>query len=324
MTFQNIDRYEVERECLAVALGRTTGPISDAQRALRLIFEDTVERIQIARKADRIPGITDVFTGVRFPLTWTRKHQGAYEQCIALATLMHACFIAGDRTLSETLIAGDAAIIRDLMHFLVTDADLSLPVGKPFAYTQAEMRRAFEEWDASGEGEKEQTPSPDMPPIPESEDMPLILAWIRPCTTMGQRCERCSVLADFHVDEYEDKAIIEREVAKGGVIIERELEEKLWQATKNEQMRGQYTVHQSYFRCTDHLVQLIKHFLNTPYEKDIRAVLSLVAQGKKTAVQFHFLSHPDLGQLALSDEETPQGFVRMLAREKRVVWKVQE
>src|SRR5712692_9849886 len=126
--------------------------------------------------------------------------------------------------------------------------------------------------------------------------MPLILAWIKLCTDPLQHCERknCGRLASFAIDEYEDRRVVE-EALKRNIIDLAALEDTLWKHAQAEQMKGIFTVHQTFYNCLHCLQQLIMRFLNTNKGEDIRALLSFVQAGKCTAVQWHYLSWPEQG-----------------------------
>ncbi len=146
-----IDLYAIESIMLDLALKRTIGPRAEAVRALRLAVEQAQGRMKLAHDKGGSPGITNIFTGVRVPLNWQKRHGGCYDLLLWLATVTHACIIAGERVLSETPVLTDTDILRDLMRFIVTDTGISIKT--PFPYTQTDMRRAFEEWNTGQERE---------------------------------------------------------------------------------------------------------------------------------------------------------------------------
>ena len=133
--------------------------------------------------------------------------------------------------------------------------------------------------------------------VPRAEDMPLILGWIKP--HQGHVCEKCKQPAGFQIDEYEDRSVIEKELNEQVVFIDA-LEDKLWQHTVKEQMAGDYIVHQTYFRCLDCLLPLLQTFLNTPHTGQLREVLTKAPAKGYSFVQYHWLSYPEFGLLAVT------------------------
>ncbi len=132
---------------LRVAAGKEEGPRALATRTLRLAIEQAQERMKLAHDKGRSPGITNLFTGVRVPLDWSRRPNGAYDLLLWLASVALAEIAANGRTFSETPIMTDAETLREIMRFVAHDSGISIKA--PFPYTQQEMRRAFEEWNAS-------------------------------------------------------------------------------------------------------------------------------------------------------------------------------
>lgn len=133
--------------------------------------------------------------------------------------------------------------------------------------------------------------------IPRQEDMPLILAWIHP--HQGAVCEKCKQGAAFRIEEYEDRSVIE-EGLKGPVVFLDVLEERLWQNTVREQMRGDYLVHQTAYFCLRCEVGMLSRFLNTPHTQELHYALAEMPKKGYSFVQYHMLSDPDYGLLAVT------------------------
>jgi len=163
-------------------------------------------------------------------------------------------------------------------------------------------------------------------PIPDAEDLPLILAWIKHNTDPLQKCEarqgKCQRIAKFAIDEYEDKNVIEEAIRKShGVVNLKALEEIIWQNTMKEQMQDIFTIHSVYHMCLEHQLLMLKHFLNTQHEQDLRMWLTdLPAQA--SLVQFHLLSYPENGLVAPTLCKTPQEFMKWMKSGVRIDWKV--
>jgi hypothetical protein len=163
--------------------------------------------------------------------------------------------------------------------------------------------------------------------IPTQEDLPLILAWIKPCHDPSQGCERarCKRMADFAIDEYEDRGVIEEAIKKSNLIILSELEDTLWQHTVQEQMQNSFTVYQVVYFCQECLLGLLKAFLNTSKEKELREMLTTCkARNDFSIVQWHFLSYPERGLCTPTKVSTPQAFLDWVKTGIQVEWKVRE
>jgi len=160
--------------------------------------------------------------------------------------------------------------------------------------------------------------------IPHQEDLPLILAWIKPCTDPHQGCKRhqCTRPAAFLIEEYEDKRLIEEAFERGGIIDMTALEDTIWQHTMREQMVGNYVVHQVDYSCKEHQLYWLAQFLNTKEKQELAVVLDGVRRGDYTLIQWHRLSNPELGLCALVKPEitTPQQFVALDRQEHTPAW----
>jgi len=127
--------------------------------------------------------------------------------------------------------------------------------------------------------------------------MPLILGWIKP--HQGHVCEKCKQPAGFQIDEYEDRSVIEKELNEQVVFIDA-LEDKLWQHTVKEQMHGNYIVHHTCYFCLSCEVGILRYFLNTPHTDQLREVLAKAPAKGYSFVQYHWLSYPEFGLLAVT------------------------
>jgi len=162
--------------------------------------------------------------------------------------------------------------------------------------------------------------------IPEAEDLPLVLAMIKKCHDPFQKCKRphCGRQAVFAVDEYEDKQVIEDAIRKGlSIHTYKELEELIWQHTKQEQMLNHFTVHGVYYSCFAHELQLLMAFLNTPLDRDLRLLLTTLPDAG-AIVQFHYLSRPDDGCVSPTLCTTAEAWMDWMRNGYRIVQKVQE
>ena len=112
---------------------------------LRMVVDEAKDQLLAARKAGRKPSATNFETGQRQPWTWERSHNGAYNQLLFLGIVVYALIVyhtaVGNAVLSQTAIATDTSVYRDVMKFLATDTQLKFDL--PFPYTHAEMRRAY-------------------------------------------------------------------------------------------------------------------------------------------------------------------------------------
>ena len=163
--------------------------------------------------------------------------------------------------------------------------------------------------------------------IPRQEDHPLILAWLRLCADPLQRCERknCHRMAYVAVDEYEDGAFLEQEMNKSNIIFMKDIEDKLWRHTVEEQLSGKYTVYQTFYHCREHILSLLMAFLNTEKREELAEMLDGLQTRRYTMVQWHRLSDPNMGIIALVKPQitTPEALLEGLKHDVPG-WKLQK
>jgi hypothetical protein len=162
--------------------------------------------------------------------------------------------------------------------------------------------------------------------VPEAEDIPIVLAVIRSCADPLQRCERkrCNRLAVFTVDGYEDQTTLEQAAARLGLAEWRRVEEELWKQTVREQMLNHFTVYQTFSICLPCQLDVLKTFLCTNLERDIKGLLAIVLSSPMRLVQFHFLSYPEMGMVTLTPCTTVPEFLAWMRAGKRVEHTIQE
>jgi hypothetical protein len=167
--------------------------------------------------------------------------------------------------------------------------------------------------------------------VPPQEDMPLLLAWVRPIR-VHLACSRrnCGATAQFEIDCYEDIRPVLPALAHGVPL--KEVEDRLWKQTTAEQLAGRYIIHMHEYECHDCARRATAAFINTKETLEIEVMLDAVARGTHTLVQYHFLSNPTVGLVTPINNRlgvnTPQEWLAWmrvgLARGDGLMWKAGE